>query len=214
MDGMKIERIIAKSGDPVVKYDGRLLASAIDPRREARDWVNRWRDRIAVAERLIVLGWGAGYHLHEIHQQWPALKILAIGCEPDLLSEIHQIHPSMLNEVSFIHCHNESELLPHAEIRQFMRSGFVVLEHSSLPNLNIKGYSEIKNRLIAREPLFFSDWVRREPRLSRLFPLQIIPGGEDQRLLSIKDLERFVGNRDNSKSKDVMVVHALRELVR
>lgn len=213
MDGMKVERIIANSGDAVFKFGGRLTASAMDPRREARDWVNRWRDRIAVAERLIVLGFGSGYHLSEINREWPTLKILAIGCEQELLTAlVNEVQFS--RAITFILCENETELLAQPEVRQFMRTGFAILEHSSLPNLNAKVYAEIKERLLAREPLFFSDWVRREPRLTQLFPLQAIPGGDARQALSIKDLERFISGRTNAKSKDAMIVRALRELVR
>lgn len=214
MDGMKIERITAKSGDLIFKYDGRLLSSAIDPIREAREWVNRWRSRIATSQRLVILGWGSGYHLSEIAREWPLLKILAIGAEPELLTELHMIPDQFSRTITFATCAEATELLSINEVRQFMRQSFTLLEHSSLTNLNVSLYSEIKERLLAREPMFFSDWVRREPRLMQMFPLQAIPGGEVTQILSIKDLERFINVRQNLKSKDVMIVRALRELVK
>lgn len=213
MDGMKVERVTSKSGDSILKFEGRLLSSALDPQREARDWVNRWRSQIVGAQRLVVLGLGSGYHLQQIVQEWPDLKVLAICCESELIEEIQGLHPQLIGRIHFVFCDNPTELLALHEIRQWMRSSFAVLEHSSVSNLNISIYNEIKQRLLAREPLFFSDWVRREPRLLKLFPLQVIPGGDEKQLLSIKELDRFVQARENSQTKDAFIVHVLRELV-
>ncbi|MGE0763289.1 MAG: hypothetical protein AB7N80_08425 [Bdellovibrionales bacterium] len=218
MDGMNtvpsLEKITAKNGDVVLKYRGRLLASAIDPRREARDWINRWRLRIAVAERLVILGAGAGFHIDEVVREWPALRVLVICCEPEVFAEMAKQQAAAWPLVDLVLYEGHGDLLSNPKVRHWMRGYFTLLEHSSLSNLQTALYQECKARLLAREPLFFSDWVRREPRLSQLFPLQAIPGGENRQMLSIKDLEKFVNVRADANPADVMIVRALRELVR
>lgn len=216
MDGIRnplpLETISARTGDLVFKLDGRLLASALDPLREARDWVNRWRSRIAHSDRLIVLGFGCGYHLEALREEWPALRVLAIGAERELFE---QLRPRFeMGAVELVLCQRSDDFMVCEPIRRFLRGSFAVVEHSSLPNLDQAHYREIKARLLAREPLFFSDWVRREQRLARLFPLQAIPGGESRHLLSIKDLDRFVHARVDAAPTDIMIVRALRELIK
>ncbi len=216
MDGKansnRIERITAASGDFVFKINGRLLGSAVDPRREAREWVNRWRSRIAGCDRLVVLGWGCGYHLQALADEWPTLRVLALGFESELFAEIDRSVTA--DHVELVLCREGGDVLADERIRRFMRSDFAVVEHTSIANLNPALYAELKQRLLAREPIFFSDWIRREARLLQLFPLQAIPGGESRSLLSIKDLDRFANARAGASPFDVMIVRALRELVK
>ena len=209
-----IETITARNGQLVFKYDGRLLSSSVDPSREANDWIYQQRELLQQNDRVVILGFGSGYHFVELLKQFPKHRILAIGLENELLEKIYELHRSCLQRIEFVVLESCELTLASARVRNFMRSGALVLEHPSTRNLNYDFYSDIKRRLLAREPLLFADWVRREPRLVQLFPLQSIPGGEEVPLLNIKDLNRLAVSRSENPSRDVLIMRTLRELIK
>lgn len=216
MDGKmnleKTEALTAQSGEPILKWEGRLLASQMDPHQEAIRWVARVREQLASSERVIVLGFGCGYHLEELARQFSQLQILVLGFE----EKVQEFAKSLCHrpQVEWFLCTDLSDLMGSPILRRYLAGSFELLEHPSILNLNLALYRELKERLLARDPLFFSEWVRRETRLSPLFPLRAIPGGNTKRLLSIKDLDRMVGTKTEADVFDVAAIRVLRELVR
>ena len=63
-------------GDQWARYQGRLLCSARDPKKEARQWVE---NSILAGDfsYVDVVGIGLGYHLFELFEKFPHLKIRA-----------------------------------------------------------------------------------------------------------------------------------------
>ena len=54
--------------------DGRLLCSPRNPIKEATDWLSR--QKITIEDRsVLVLGFGAGFHVRELQRQFSNLKI-------------------------------------------------------------------------------------------------------------------------------------------
>lgn len=57
-----------------VSRNGRLLCSPRNPVKEAVDWLKR--QNITSEDRsVLVLGYGAGFHVHELKKQFPNLNI-------------------------------------------------------------------------------------------------------------------------------------------
>lgn len=214
MDGNRLEKITARSGDTIVRVNGRLTASSVDPRREAKQWVEMNRPLIEGSERVLIVGVGSGHHLAELNLEYPRLRVLAIAMEPEFIDAAREIHGLNVANTEFYACESEAKVLAGSRVRMFLKSAVAVIPHSPSQVSNPPAYQEITARLKMREPIFFSDWVCREQRFTDLFPLQSIPGGDEKRLLSIKDLNRFLGDSSKAPPDDVLLVKALKEFVR
>lgn len=214
MDGMKVERARARNGDFALTLDGRWLCSSVDPSREARQWVDAHRGVLARTERALVLGVGAGHHLAALAREFPSLRILALTLTSPVIEAVREIHGLAVARIEFHGIENESHLLESSRVRASVRTGAILVDHVPSQAGQALAYNEVRARLKMREPLFFADWVSREPRFADLFPLQSIPGGESQQLLSIKDLDRLLHPKPGVAGADVLLIRALRELVR
>lgn len=74
-----------------IERNGRLLCSPRNPVKEASDWVQRQK-LTGYDQNVLILGFGAGFHVVELQKQFPNLKI-----------EIYEIDPDFRNsEFSFI----------------------------------------------------------------------------------------------------------------
>ncbi len=215
MDGNSLlERLTSRSGDVVLRLGGKLLASSVDPRKEAKQWLENLKPQLAASDRVLVIGVGSGYHLAELNHEFPRTRVLAITLESDLIDAAREIHGLNVANAEFYSCESEAQVLNSSRIRAFLKSTVCIAPHLPSQAADPVGYQEVIARLKMREPLFFSDWVCREQRFTNLFPLQSIPGGDEKKLLSIKDLHRFLGDQPKGQPDDIYLVRALKELVR
>jgi hypothetical protein len=214
MDGINPEKICARSGDFVVKWRGCLLDSSIEPREAARRWALEIQANVSGYQRAIILGVGSGYHLAELCKIRPGLRILAISVEPAVSELAQSIQGLDWGNVESVLIEDAARLMENVRIRNFIRMNSIILDHRPSQAARPELYRELRARLLLRDPLFFSEWVRFEQRFAKLFPLRSIPGGDEQRLLSIKDLDRLLLPPDDLANADVPVFRALRELVR
>lgn len=214
MEGMNLEKVITRSGETVFKWQGRMTASSYDPRREAQEWLTSLALSMASESRLFVLGVGSGYHLVALRQAFPKRRIMAVDISTELIEGALGLHGSSLDGVDLVAIPTEAELLATERVRNYLRAPLQVVDHPASQQGSVMRYKEVRARVLNREPVLFADWLRREPRFARLFPLQAIAGGDDGQLLSIKDLCRFVDTRGNANREDVLIIKALRELVK
>lgn len=210
MDGT-IELITAKTGKRTITFSGRLIASGADPEREARNWVERESHRLGHSSRVIILGLGAGYHLSEIRLQFPKTKLLCLYAEAGLWEAVNSI--VSIREVESVRISDPSMVLDNPLVRSFLRSGADVVTFAPGTNSALELYRELGDRLRARDPLYFADFIRRDERLRKIIPLTAIEGGEENNLISIKDLDRWASARHEG-SQDVHLIKILRELVK
>jgi hypothetical protein len=152
--------------------------------------------------------------LAELNLEFPRLRLLAVTLESEVIDAVREIHGLNVANAEFHACESESKVLASSRVRLFLKAAVAVLSHAPSQASAPVAYQEIIARLRMREPLFFSDFVCREQRFTDLFPIQSIPGGDDQRLLSIKDLHRFVGDASRAPAEDILLVNALKEFVR
>lgn len=210
---MSCEILMARNECRIIRCQGRSLASTVDPLNEARLWLEKNHNFVAGEDRLVVLGVGAGYHLRELTQRFPHKQIFALYIEDDLLESLNKLHALELSTIEFVHIAKVEEALAIPRLRRLLSQNYGLLSFLPAQATYLQLYRELQARLVARDPVLFSDLVRREPRLLKMFPLQAIPGAGEKTLLSIKDLTRMVtGNGDLSR-QDLLLLKALRELV-
>jgi hypothetical protein len=205
-----IETFTAQNGSLVIRLDGRLLASAVDPLAEAREWVQRRRILLTKVKSIFVLGAGSGYHVAELLIQTDA-NIVVIERSPELVAAVQRIQGFESKCVQFVSVEKSAALRGHEQVRAAVNESFLVLQHApSLAN-DQEFYRDCKNQLLGR------DWgsLNWQWQLKGFAPLDAQPkihaAGETQ--LSIYDLEQ-TELVQNSIERERMLVKALRELVK
>lgn len=75
-----------------IERNGRLLCSPRNPAKEAQDWLQR--QKLSLHDRcVLILGFGAGFHVHELQTQFPNLQIEIFEFDPDFHnSKFHFVH--------------------------------------------------------------------------------------------------------------------------
>ena len=64
--GAALSVVASKAGPPSLKAGDAALHSVYDPVREARDWVEHYRNDIESSSSIAVFGLGLGYHVEEL----------------------------------------------------------------------------------------------------------------------------------------------------
>jgi hypothetical protein len=204
-----IENVTAKSGQPVIRWRGRLLASRLDPVHEAAEWFQK---RAAFADKVktvIILGAGSGYHIRECARRTGA-RILVIDPRAELIEAVKAVLDEVAARVQFVNVQAARELRSHSDIRAAVAASFIVLEHPASISLEKEFFRECSAQLIGR------DWGNLNWQWSlKGFPAfdsrPRIDGGDAA--LSIYDLEQTELVQD-SEERERMLLKALRELVK
>lgn len=64
--------------------NGKFLCSSRDPIKEAKSWLHAYAQELALAETVVVIGCGAGFHLTELLNQYPKMVIEVLELEENL----------------------------------------------------------------------------------------------------------------------------------
>jgi hypothetical protein len=204
-----IEIIEASNGHKIVRYDGRLTASRIDPVREAREWLSRHGVFVADVKSIFVLGLGSGYHVAHLQESTSA-EIVVI--EPDLqlidaVSGWQHFDPHRV----FIEPIQTSRGLRACEkIRLAVKESFLVLTHPPSEAFQPEYFKDVKAQLLGR------DWgsLNWQWNLKGFAPLEAASRVQSSEApLSIYDLEQ-TELVQNSEEREKLLIKALRELVK
>lgn len=206
-----IERVRAESGDPVVRIGGRLLASRIDPRLEARAWADARGAFLKRVKTVVVLGLGAGYHVAELFGRTTA-QILVIEPNADLAAA-PACTPSVAldpNRVVIVQATSVAELRAADAVRAAVGASYVVLTHPASRALDPDLYRAFSEQLNGRE-WGSLNWVWSLRGGADLGPDSSLRDADQP--LTIYDLAQseVVQNADERKS---LLIKALRELVK
>lgn len=200
----------ARTGESVPRWDGRLLASCLDPRQEAADWIFRRAPFLNKVKTLIVLGVGGGFHILAAAERSTA-RIVVIEKERELLSAVWpKLEETLGDRIEPVLIERAVELRSSPRIREVLGGSFCVLEHPPSIAHHREFYSECSALLLAREwGALTWQWRLRglpdfdsEPRLTRGEPA-----------LSIRDLDETRLMRE-STDREKLLLKALRELVK
>lgn len=70
----------------ILERDGRLLCSPRNPQKEAQDWLIRQKINSSDC-RVLVLGFGAGYHVQELKNVFPNIRVDVLELDQRLQRE-------------------------------------------------------------------------------------------------------------------------------
>jgi hypothetical protein len=200
----------ASDGLKIIRRDGRLLASRIDPRREAEEWVGRRRVLLEDVKTIFVLGLGAGYHVLALTAV-TAARVLVIEPDAELVEAARTIHSFDPARVEFETASSPGGLRASERVRAAVRDSFLVLEHAPSRAADPEFYGAAFALLNGR------DWgaLTWQWRLKGHAALDATPrlGGAGDTPLTIHDLEQTELVRD-SEERERLLLKALRELVK
>lgn len=204
-----LEWVTATSGDKVIRLDGCLLASRVDPVAEAAAWFQRRANFVAKVQTVFVLGAGCGFHIREVARRTRA-RILVIESYPELIDAVASQLSDLSARVTFVRASSVRELRAHETVRLAIATSFVVLDHPPSVNRDRAFFRECKSQLVGRDWGALNwQWKLKghpdfdaQPRIS---------GAEKP--LTIYDLEQTELVQD-SNERERMLLKALRELVK
>ncbi len=176
------EVVSARSGDEVVKLDGRLLSSKYDPKKEASSFVDSLSVDLEKFEYIFLIGASSGYEIRCLLDRHKSLKIVVFEENTALVEWIKSKIQS--DRVQFI-----SEPLgafkTQAQVQKLLRKVYFT---TILPAYRVNP-SEIKIQFYelfqARKPEPFRQWQKLLKRDKHLNLNSEIKGD----LISIKDVE-------------------------
>ena len=143
-----LEVIESKTGLPTIRLNDRLLASKVDPRREAEKWAEKMAHELHGIKAAIVLGAGAGYHLSALKAQAPHLDVIAL----EESREIIQFHNKSLELARFgiRLIQLDTDILANESLRKAIGSSYKVIVHPSAQLSFSKSVTAVKDYLNAR----------------------------------------------------------------
>ncbi|MES3038146.1 MAG: hypothetical protein V4736_09590 [Bdellovibrionota bacterium] len=148
--------------------NGAALSCAIDPEKQARQWMDKNKHYIQLGLPVTVLGIGAGLHLQKLHQL-TLLPITAVDTRPGLISWARKIFKQ--TEINFVLLEEKQSVLTHplltGEIGRtlpliFEPAAGNSLEHFRTSAENLRGRSDevwtMKN-LDPAKPRHWREWA-------------------------------------------------------
>jgi hypothetical protein len=204
---LKVEIFHGERGDPVLKFNGRLMASRFDPRGEAVQWVDRRLCFLDKVKTIFILGAGSGYHLGELADRSQADLIVIEPCS-ELIRAVEGLRRSDRSRVHFECVQTGKALRSSARVRKALTASFVVLVHAPSREGRETVFAELQAQLLGR------DWgsLSWQWRLQNFAELDSRPRVSSERL-TIYDLEQTELVQDSSE-REKLLLKALRELVK
>lgn len=203
-----LESCTAQNGSTVIRQQGRLLASLVDPQAEARDWIDRQTALLKDVRTIFVLGLGCGYHVNELAARFSA-GVVVLEFYSEICTMTQSIHSFDAARVKIECLQNSRQLRQNEVVRRAIAQSFLIVRHGPSMLAQPQFYSECQKQLLGRDWGSLS-WQWQLRGLPSLDPqIQI---GNDQ-ALTIHDLEQTELVQD-SEERERMLIKALRELVK
>ncbi len=204
-----IDWVIAKSGDKVIRWQGRLLASRVDPAGEAREWFSRRLPFASKVKSIFAMGGGSGFHILELCRRTSA-QILVLEPESEIVEGIRPKLAEFASRICWLSVGSARELRAIPEVRSAVGSSFIVLEHPASVSLDRGFYRECSAQLMGRDWGSLS-WQWKLKGFADLDSETWITSNNEA--LTIYDLEQCELVQDSAE-RERMLLKALRELVK
>lgn len=204
-----IEIVSAESGEKVLRFQGRLLASRFDPRREAREWIAARKKFLSKVRSVFVLGLGSGHHIGELLEATQA-RIVVLEASAEIIQASFDLNAFDSARVSLHHISSARTLRKIDEVKTAVTQSFIVMTHAPSFSLFPEIYKDIQAQLIARDWGNLNwQWKLRGAADFDRTP-RIDGTGETLSLHDIEQTELV----QNSEEREKILFKALRELIK
>lgn len=191
-----LEWIATPYGEMVPKFNGNLLASKVDPLKEARAWVSHHRMQIESAKNHILLGVGSGHHVLELSRQFPESEFICIEYLENLSISHIYVQIRTLPNVELIVGDDEKKILRNERLQKILGDTFTVLSHLNSYKVSEKFYDKTKSTLVGRDWKAFNQVLKFRSE-DEMFLNEMNFEPKTQTSISAKEIVEFVGKRQS-----------------
>lgn len=205
-----IEVEIARSGQKIIRKNGRLLASAINPEQEAVSWAQKALDGVAQFETVFILGAGSGHHISQVLKTRPSQPVVVIEKDRAVADKAVEICPE-IQRLELIIEENWVKVIEHDAFKDAVEGPYHIALHGPSFQNDVDYFSRIESLLRGRDKLSFLLLLKSRPDFLALFcPESIGQMGDGP--VSIKTLQDLFSAKSNS-SRERRLWRVLEELV-
>lgn len=200
----------SRSGLPILKEEGRLLASSFDPVKEAETWADHVEPLLGPGAVAIIVGIGAGYHIAALKARRPSLTVLALDASSEIADHALKFNPS-LTALDVIVESDRLALTQAPRLHDAMGGHYVPLVHGPTAQQHPEWCEAVFAFLLGRDKLSFLLQLRLRPELFALLePARIAEIANEP--ISIKTLQRAF-RADAGRNRERRLWRVLEELV-
>jgi hypothetical protein len=196
-------------GGYVLTRDGRKLCSAVAPKKEAQEWLDRQNTMWTKTQSVVVLGLGAGHHVRALLQRSEA-RVLVVDPLDDTwtLPQFDDLrsHPRL----TFLRASSVDALKANDDLQKILLNSYVVLTHAPSFFNHQALLHEIHETLSARNWRSLQ-WIWSLRQLPPLDPVPRIDAHGPP--LTVHDLASTAFAR-NADHEERLLILSLRELVK
>lgn len=205
-----LARVQSKTGESLLTYNGKYLASSVSAAKEADTWVQRCLNQLQGVTSVFVLGVGCGYHLSVLQKSKPNLNIVAIDCNSDCIAFTRAEQSLSVSDIKFVHADSIDALKSNPLIITALCSFYTMVSFTPAQSVNLPLYESFELFLGGRS-LEGLSFVSAQKLEFAKFRLNGLASGQENKLISIKDFtdEKILHEKIETK----MIFKALRELV-
>lgn len=205
----------SREGRRVLRKDGRLLASSMDPIKEAGTWADQALEGLEPNETLVVLGLGCGYHVEAALALRPDLSLLVIERDEQIARWASEFCPS-IPRFDVIVEPDWMRLGESGRVRDVLCGVFRMRPHLPSVLADREYYGRAERFFLGRDKTSFLLQLRSRPDLFALLDADRIAALEEG-TISIKTLAGLFNSSPGSSvgpSKERRLWKLLEELVR
>jgi hypothetical protein len=208
-----LEWVATPYGEVVPKFNGTLLASKVDPFKEARGWVTHHRKQIESADRHLLLGVGGGHQVMELAMQFQDKEFICIEFLESLSFSNQYAQIRAQTNVELILGCDEKKIFKNERVPKLMSEVFTILKHTPSWQVAPEYYAKIQAAFTAHDWKAFNQALKFRSR-DDLFlnELNFSPKAGDA--LTAKDIVEFVDSKEGDLSDGEMIWMALGELIK
>jgi hypothetical protein len=167
----------ARSGHAVIRKNGRLLGSSIDPLKEAKAWAEKASPQLEPSVAGFVLGAGSGYHVAALAVLSPSSPLIVVEPDHEVLREAARLGewPSHVQAVCAITDVGgqgsdvaAEHWLAHPAVRDGLGGRFAILKHGPSCVMEPASFNAVEALLLAREKVAWLKQLKLRPGLCAL----------------------------------------------
>lgn len=202
----------ARTGQPVLILNGKLLASKFDPIAEAQKWVGQLSSLTEDSQVQFVLGAGSGYALLTLANQYPQSQIIAFTTQAEIITfwQNELKNEVAFERIQFVHLTSVESFIASPLLFDVIEKTFVVHEHPSAAVENSPLFKSLKEVLLGRTYSTFRTQAERHTSYAKLAEV-LLPTIGPLSIKNISDSLNLAREVDSDSRSEILV---LRELVK
>lgn len=206
---MEIEMIQSQCQSWIPLVNGILLHSSVNPKREAKQFIDQVWDRVSGVKNVVIFGLGGGYHINELLNRGKE-NILVIESSTQLAEAVLLKNPDLTSRVKVLSGVGPEEIHQHPEILKVLASSYGVIYHAPSVQLNKEYYSSVSDALSQRTLRRLRELTKENKSLNHF--LEAIDLSEHQ-LVTLPMMEQAMKRNGSPLDREGLIWMTLRELV-